>query len=163
MLAIVVSIIATAVLLACLVNPALLFPLFAAVIPTTAAGFMTCCSSIRYAPDVRKGDSDRRGFPIPILGECFYVYKAFTSYKKYKLPTIADRENTVEEAKQTLNSDVQRLQAVQKHKKAIEEGIKKEIKSIDNTKLNADMTRITALRAALKSLEEIDAFMKKIA
>lgn len=153
LLALTVAIIATAAILGTLVNPALGAIAFALI----ATWIL---SSIKmHAEDSRYVDYDPR--LLPLVSEIHYVYKAFTT-KKFKIPTIEQRELNEQNAKNHLVETLEKLRELQEQKEQVVEGIEQELRGIDLTRADANMARVNELRAALASLEKIEEFLEGI-
>lgn len=152
LLAITVSLIATAIILGVLLNP-VFGMIFTGVI-------VTCIASTvlkHYLEEIETEDDETK--PLPLLTDVLYVEKAFTT-KKFQVPSLDDRQQSIQKARQLLDDDLNRLQTLQRLKAQVEQGITQELRSIDLAKSGADRVRVNELRSALASFAHIDTFIE---
>lgn len=145
-----IGLIASAIILGCLIQPQLALIGLASMIPSIAA------LSIVGLTDPTDGTGDAFGivlFPI-CWHQLRYAFSAFTHVRD-----LTKRKRSIE---QSLPGSLQQVQQIVSQKSAIEKGIVTELNNMDIKDLNCSLnfTRINQLRVALRELNRAEEFFK---
>lgn len=134
LLAISVTIIAVAIILAITVQPELILVFMGTFVPAIIAFVL----------------SDVDDFFVPILSEGYYIYKSF-----HRVDTIEQETNKNIEYIDNANKKIKKLLS---HKEEIEKGIRSELEKVDiiNLDPSPDWKHVQNLREALKELQKAE-------
>ena len=147
LLSIGVAILATAILLACFLNP--IFLLIA------LGGIITSTTSLVFSKALLGSIGDVIPLPVCIV-EGFYVHIAFTAVKQ-----LSKRKN---DKITGISTALTRLKRIVDHNNVIRKSMQDELRAVDLTTAHdtAHLNRIKDLQNALKELEKAEALFNKI-